>query len=140
MSGFRSTRSRSALPNGSLLDSHRSAHAPIRLGLQERPVRLQGTGAGEGRFSRWRLPRRPHSPTSQWHWGATWIARAGDAASRDTFEEARTMSALTREDVIAALGPVDDVVVAQIVGMGATREELAEARAWVASDEPLINS
>jgi len=50
------------------------------------------------------------------------------------------MSALTREDVIAALGPVDDVVVAQIVGMGATREELAEARAWVASDEPLINS
>ncbi len=50
------------------------------------------------------------------------------------------MSRLTREELVAALGPVDDIVVAQVVAMGATAEELAEARAWIASDEPLINS
>ncbi len=49
------------------------------------------------------------------------------------------MSRLTREELVAALGPVDDIVVAQVVAMGATAEELAEARAWIASDEPLIN-
>ena len=37
------------------------------------------------------------------------------------------------------LGPIDDLVVAEIIGMGATASELAEARAWAANDEPLIN-
>jgi hypothetical protein len=40
---------------------------------------------------------------------------------------------------MAALGPVDDLVVAEIIGMGATPDELAEATAWIANDEALMN-
>jgi hypothetical protein len=47
---------------------------------------------------------------------------------------------LTREEIIKALGDVDDATVADLVGMGATAEELAEAQAWVANDEPLVNT
>jgi hypothetical protein len=50
------------------------------------------------------------------------------------------MTALTRTDVIAALGPIDDLIVAEIIGMRATADELAEAQAWVGNDEPLMNS
>jgi uncharacterized membrane protein YkvA (DUF1232 family) len=50
------------------------------------------------------------------------------------------MSSLTREDVIAMLGQIDDGVVANIIASGATAEELAEARAWLANDEPFINT
>ena len=50
------------------------------------------------------------------------------------------MTALKRDDVIAILGPVDDLVIAEIVGMGATASELAQARAWIANDEPLMNA
>ena len=48
--------------------------------------------------------------------------------------------ALTRYEVINALGEVDDVVVADIISMGATADELAEARAWIANNEALMNS
>ena len=34
------------------------------------------------------------------------------------------MAALNRDDVIAMLGPVDDFVIAEIIGMGATASEL----------------
>jgi hypothetical protein len=51
-----------------------------------------------------------------------------------------TMTDLTREDVIKAVGAVDDVTIAQIIGTGATREELAEAEAWIENDEALINA
>jgi hypothetical protein len=44
---------------------------------------------------------------------------------------------LNREEIIRALGEVDEVIVAQI---GATAHELAEARAWISNDEPLLNS
>lgn len=44
------------------------------------------------------------------------------------------MKALTRDEVRAALGPVDDIVVAEIIAMGVTADELAEARAWVEDD------
>ena len=37
------------------------------------------------------------------------------------------MTNLTRDDVIKAVGEVDDVTVAEIIGTGATAEELAEA-------------
>ena len=47
---------------------------------------------------------------------------------------------LTREQIIKALGDVDDATVAELIGMGATSDELAEAQAWVANDEPLINA
>ena len=50
------------------------------------------------------------------------------------------MSTLTRKDVIAMLGEIDDDVVAEIIASGATLEELAEARAWLANDEPLMNA
>lgn len=47
---------------------------------------------------------------------------------------------LTRDAVLKAVGEVDDSIVAGLVGMGVTSEELAEARAWVDSDEALVNS
>jgi hypothetical protein len=49
------------------------------------------------------------------------------------------MSLVTRTDIVAALGPVDELVIAEIIGMGATREELAEANAWISNDEPFMN-
>ena len=50
------------------------------------------------------------------------------------------MSTLTRKDVITMVGELDDVVVAKIIATGATADELAEARAWLANDEPLMNA
>jgi hypothetical protein len=47
---------------------------------------------------------------------------------------------LTRRDVVSALGAVDDILVAKIIATGATAEELAEARAWLANDEALMNA
>ena len=37
---------------------------------------------------------------------------------------------ITREDVTKAIGGADDVTIAQIIGTGATVDELAEAQAW----------
>jgi hypothetical protein len=51
-----------------------------------------------------------------------------------------SMSQLTRDDVIKAIGEADDVAIAEIIGTGATAEELAEAQAWIANDEPLMNA
>ena len=45
---------------------------------------------------------------------------------------------LTRDDVVAVLGPVDDSTIAEIVATGASRSELAEAWAWINSEEALI--
>jgi hypothetical protein len=50
------------------------------------------------------------------------------------------MRRATREDVTKAFGPVDDVTIAEIIGTGATADELAEAQAWIANDEPLMNA
>ena len=50
------------------------------------------------------------------------------------------MRRITRDDAIKAVGTADDVVIAQIIGTGATAGELAEAQAWVANDEPLMNA
>jgi uncharacterized membrane protein YkvA (DUF1232 family) len=44
------------------------------------------------------------------------------------------MPLLTRTEILAALGSVDDIVVAEIIVMGATAEELAQARAWATDD------
>jgi hypothetical protein len=41
------------------------------------------------------------------------------------------MSSLTHEDVLAAVGPIDDVAAAEIIGTGATSAELTQAQAWV---------
>ncbi len=50
------------------------------------------------------------------------------------------MSRVTRDDVIRAVGGADDVTIAQILATHATAEELAEAKAWIANDEPLMNA
>jgi hypothetical protein len=50
------------------------------------------------------------------------------------------MTRVTRDDVTRAIGVADDVTIAQIIGTEATVEELAEAQAWLANDEPLINA
>jgi hypothetical protein len=50
------------------------------------------------------------------------------------------MRRLTRDDVIKAVGRADDVTIAEIIGTGATVDELAEAQAWIANDEPLMNA
>jgi hypothetical protein len=49
------------------------------------------------------------------------------------------MVSLTQEDVISVLGPVDDVMIAEVVAMQATLEELTRAWAWVNNDEALIS-
>jgi hypothetical protein len=50
------------------------------------------------------------------------------------------MKRVTRDDVTKAIGRVDDVTIAEIIGTGAMADELAEAQAWIANDEPLINA
>ena len=50
------------------------------------------------------------------------------------------MTTVTRDEIVAALGRIDDLTIADIIATGATREELAEACAWIANDEPLMNS
>jgi hypothetical protein len=47
---------------------------------------------------------------------------------------------LTHQDVTAMLGPLDDVTIAQIIGTGASAEELAQAQAWLNNNEPLMNA
>ena len=50
------------------------------------------------------------------------------------------MTHMTRDDVTRAVGRIDDVTVAEIIATGATVDELAEAQAWIANDEPLMNA
>ncbi|WP_342641553.1 hypothetical protein [Rhodoligotrophos ferricapiens] len=46
---------------------------------------------------------------------------------------------ITRQEISSVLGPVDDSFAAEIATLAPTREELAEAWAWVNSDEALVN-
>jgi hypothetical protein len=50
------------------------------------------------------------------------------------------MKRLTRDDIIKAVGAVDDVTIAQIIGINATADELAEAQAWIVNDDLLLNA
>jgi hypothetical protein len=50
------------------------------------------------------------------------------------------MKPLRRKEIAAALGDIDDLIVTEIINTGATADELAEARAWLANSEPLINT
>jgi hypothetical protein len=76
--------------------------------------------------------------------GTCWIPRTFPmlhALEREmVMKNAMQSTAAGRDDVVATFGPIDDVTVAQVLGIGATREELAEARAWLDFDEALINS
>ena len=49
------------------------------------------------------------------------------------------MLTLTADDVRAVLGPVDDSLVAEVLAIGASREELVEAYAWITNDEAPVN-
>jgi hypothetical protein len=49
------------------------------------------------------------------------------------------MTRLSHDDVAKAIPGADDATIAEIIGTGASAEELAEARAWLANDEPMIN-
>jgi hypothetical protein len=44
------------------------------------------------------------------------------------------MSELSRDEVIAIVGPLSDIVVAEIIGTGITREELVAAHTRVVTD------
>ena len=50
------------------------------------------------------------------------------------------MRRITRDDAIRVVGTADDFFIAQIIGTRASIDELAEAQAWIANDEPLINA
>ena len=45
---------------------------------------------------------------------------------------------LTREEIVAVLGPTDETLVADILCTGASFEELREAWAWLNGDEALM--
>jgi hypothetical protein len=49
------------------------------------------------------------------------------------------MGPLTREDVLSVVGPVDEVMITDLISTQATLEELSRAWAWVNSDEALMN-
>jgi hypothetical protein len=50
------------------------------------------------------------------------------------------MAQLTYAEVVAALGPIDDLLIGEILAVGASSEEFARARAWLANDEAPINA
>lgn len=50
------------------------------------------------------------------------------------------MTRISRDDVTRAVGLADDVTIAKIIATGATVDELTEAQAWLANDEPLLNA
>jgi hypothetical protein len=62
-----------------------------------------------------------------------------DGGRHEKSDEA-AMKRLTRDDVVNAVGAVDDVTIAQIIGINATADELAEAQAWIVNDDPLLNA
>ena len=47
--------------------------------------------------------------------------------------------ALTQEEIISIVGPVDRPALAEIAASGASAEELREAAAWLDNDEALVN-
>jgi hypothetical protein len=46
--------------------------------------------------------------------------------------------AMTRDEVVSVLGPVDETMIAEIVATGASLAELREAWAWLNEDEALM--
>jgi hypothetical protein len=52
----------------------------------------------------------------------------------------QAMRRITRDDVSRTITGADDATIAQIIGTGATVDELAEALAWMANDEPMMNA
>jgi hypothetical protein len=49
------------------------------------------------------------------------------------------MAELSREEVVAIVGPIGDVAIAEIIGTGITKEELSEAHGRVVRDQTAHN-
>jgi hypothetical protein len=49
--------------------------------------------------------------------------------------EEHKRAAATAQDVRDILGPVDDALIASILALGATRDEILEANTWLSSDD-----
>jgi hypothetical protein len=47
--------------------------------------------------------------------------------------------AISRADIVGTLGPVDDEVVAEVVAIDPSPDELVQAWTWLSADEALIN-
>jgi hypothetical protein len=71
--------------------------------------------------------------------GVTCHATEGRFSAETATVEFSAMKPLTRDEVTAALGETDDLIVVEILRTGATPDELAEALAWLANNEPLMN-
>jgi hypothetical protein len=50
----------------------------------------------------------------------------------------RPTMALTRDEIVSVLGPVDDATIAEIAATGATLTDLREAWGWLHGDEALM--
>lgn len=50
------------------------------------------------------------------------------------------MSAVTREEIVAVLGSVDDQLITEILAVGASPEELTTAKAWLTNNEAPMNA
>lgn len=50
----------------------------------------------------------------------------------------KQMTKLTKEDVLAVAGSIDDDLAAEILQTGATQEELVEALTWLSANASLI--
>ena len=48
--------------------------------------------------------------------------------------------ATSRDEIVSILGPVDDELVAEFMGTGASAEELREAWGWLHNDEALMGA
>jgi hypothetical protein len=46
---------------------------------------------------------------------------------------------MTRDDIVSVLGPVEDILVAELQATGASVEELREAFGWFNSDEAFMS-
>ena len=46
---------------------------------------------------------------------------------------------MTREEIQAVLGPVDDTLLAEIAATGASAQELSQAWAWLNAEDALVN-
>jgi hypothetical protein len=62
------------------------------------------------------------------------------AGAGTRFRRKQAMRRITRDDVSRTITGADDATIAQIIGTGATADELAEALAWMANDEPMMNA
>lgn len=47
---------------------------------------------------------------------------------------------MTRDEIASVLGPIDDELVAELIGTGATIDELREAWNWLQNDEALMSA